>query len=372
MRVAVLLPNWVGDTCMATPTLRAIAQLPSVEELVLVGKPGPLSVLEGLPFAQHQIAYKPRSRSPELLSRRGVAAELRRRHLDAIVLLPNSLSTGLIAWLSRIPRRIGYVKNGRGLLLTDAIAIRTTLERPNADGSLTSRTSINWSRQPAIDYYLHLAEQLGASSSDRRMELAVRETDRVEAERLLDRVGFDRTRKLILINNASGSSPARLWPQEYAVQLAKRLAESGHQVLFHAGPADRQVSLAYATAANHSAVQSMGVAEQLPLGLSRGLIAAADLLVTTDSGPRHIGVALNKRVLTMFGPTDTAPTRTYNVPEIALETQQSCRPCGKDICPLQHHKCLRDLGPDTLVKAIATLLADSPLSLQPSTTTSAA
>ena len=342
---------------MATPTLRALAKLPSLEELVLVGKPGPLSVLEGLPYAENQIAYRPRSRSPELMSRRGVAAELRRRHLDAMVLLPNSLSTGLIAWLSGIPRRIGYAKNGRGILLTDAIPIRS---------------SVNWSRQPAIDYYLHLAEQLGADPSNRQMELAVRETDRIEAERLLDQVGFDRTRKLILINNASGSSPARLWPKEYAVELAKRLAEAGHQVLFHAGPADRKDSLAYATAAKHASVQSMGVAEHLPLGLSRGLISTADLLVTTDSGPRHIGVALNKQVMTLFGPTDMDLTRTYNIPEIAMETQQTCRPCGKDVCPLQHHKCLRDLGPEALVKGISTLLTGSSLSRQPSSTTSAA
>lgn len=372
MRIAVLLPNWVGDTCMATPTLRALAKLPSLEEMILVGKPGPLAVLEGLPHAENQIAYKPRSRSPEWLSRRGAAAELRRRHLDAIVLLPNSLSSGFMAWLSGIPRRIGYAKNGRGILLTDAIPLRSASEHSFADSSPSPLSRMDWSRQPAIDYYLNLAKQLGADISDRRMELVARSIDLDEATRFLKRVGFDRTRKLILLNNASGTSPSRLWPQEYAVQLAKRLAEAGHQVLFHSGPADRQNSLAYAEAAHHPLVQSMGVAENLPLGLSRGLISAADLLVTTDSGPRHIGIALNKQVITLFGPTDIALTRTYNIPEIVIETKQTCRPCGKDICPLQHHKCLRDLGPDALVKAVATLLADSPLSRQSSTTPSAA
>lgn len=326
---------------MATPALRAIAELPSLQELILVGKPGPLSVLEGLSYSQNQIVYKPRSRSKECLSRRGVAEALRKRRVDAVVLLPNSLSTGVMAWLSGTPERIGFAKNGRGILLTKPIGIRSKTD---------AGIHVDWSRQPAIDYYLHLAGQLGAKTSDRRMELAVREIDRVAADNLLKQVGFDRSQKLIIVNNASGSSPARLLPEEHVVQFAKRLAEDGNQVLFHAGPADRNNSLSYARAAGHPKVRSMGESETLPIGLTRGLISAADLLVTTDSGPRHIGVALGKRVMTLFGPTVVELTRTYNVPEVIMETSQTCRPCGKDVCPLKHQKCLRELGPERLYR----------------------
>ncbi|XZE32088.1 glycosyltransferase family 9 protein [Pirellulaceae bacterium SH501] len=363
MRIAVVLPNWVGDTCMATPALRAIAELPSLQELILVGKPGPLSVLEGLSYADNQIVYKPRSKSKDCLSRRGAAAALRRRRVDAIVLLPNSLSTGMMAWLSRIPERIGFAKNGRGFLLTKPIAIRLR----SAAGA-----NIDWSCRPAIDYYLHLAEQLGAKTSNKRMELAVRECDRLAAHQLLNQVGFNLSRKLIVVNNASGSSPARLLPEEHVVRFARRLAEDGNQVLFHAGPADRNKSIAYARAARHTLVRSMGETESLPIGLTRGLISAADLLVTTDSGPRHIGVALGKRVMTLFGPTVVDLTRTYNVPELIMETSQTCRPCGKDICPLKHQKCLQELGSDRLYDEAQRALHASASSDRSSSATAAA
>lgn len=362
MRIAVLLPNWVGDTCMATPALRAIAAVPSLQELILVGKPGPLSVLEGLSYSNNQIAYKPRSKSRECLSRRGAAAALRSRGVDSIVLLPNSLSTGVMAWLSGAPERIGFAKNGRGILLTKPIPIRSQGR---------SGKSVDWSRQPAIDYYLHLAEQLGAEISDKRMELAVREIDRAAADQLLNHLGFDRSRKLIVVNNASGSSPARLLPEEHIVRFAKRLAEDGNQILFHAGPADRNKSLSYAKAADHPWVRSMGESESLPISLTRGLISASDLLVTTDSGPRHIGVALGKQVMTLFGPTAVDLTRTYNVPEFIIETSQACRPCGKDVCPLKHQRCLQDLGVERLYREAKRALSHS-ISSDPSRSASAA
>jgi heptosyltransferase II len=43
------------------------------------------------------------------------------RSFDCAILLPNSFDAALVAWMARIPRRIGYRRDGRGWLLTEAI-----------------------------------------------------------------------------------------------------------------------------------------------------------------------------------------------------------------------------------------------------------
>ena len=86
MKTAILLPTWVGDACMATPTIRAIRNgMSDNSELCLVGRYAPIAVLEGLPSVDSTITYKPKSKDGKTLSRRGMIAELKRRKLDLII-----------------------------------------------------------------------------------------------------------------------------------------------------------------------------------------------------------------------------------------------------------------------------------------------
>lgn len=335
---------------MATPALRALYQSQKVTGITLVGNPGPIALLDGLPYATDQIVYRPKAKAPGILNRRQVARELRRRRIDAAILLPNSLSSALIAWLGGVPVRIGFAKNGRRPLLTHSASLHDKPSRHRL-AMLDEYEAPNWKQAPAIDYYLHLVSQLGVDASDRRMELCVSDSDKNQAYDVLSKLGFSTAQPLIVINNASGTSPSRLWPKEHVVQLAGMLARSGVQVLFHAGPKDRDVSVSYSNAAAHPLVRSMGEMEDLPLSLSKGLISLATGVVSTDSGPRHIAVALDRQVVSLFGPTQVALTQTYNQPERIEQVMMSCRPCKKDDCPLGHQNCMRDITPDSVFQS---------------------
>jgi ADP-heptose:LPS heptosyltransferase len=67
----------------------------------------------------------------------------------------------------------------------------------------------------------------------------------------------------------------------------------------------------------------MGVASDLPIGLTKAVLERAGLVLTSDSGPRHIAVALNRPVISLFGPTDPAATQTFNTPEVLLTPEAS-------------------------------------------------
>ncbi|MFN9419982.1 MAG: lipopolysaccharide heptosyltransferase II [Pirellula sp.] len=352
MRLCVFLPNWIGDACMATPALRAIASLPDLEELTLVGRAGPLALLENEPYAKVRIPFKPRSKSESILGRRALAKELRQRSVDTILLMPNSLSSAAIARVAGIPRRIGFARDGRSWLLTDAIPLHEARKD-------TKSHTRSWRESPAIDYYLRLASELGCRADDRSMELCVSPEDKEMSCTLLGQVGFSRAKKLVVMNNSSASASARLWPIPYVVDACGKLARDGVQVLIHASPSDREMANALAATVAHPNVQSMGKTENLPLGLSRGVLSMADAVVSTDSGVRHIAVALNRRVVSLFGPTNSSLTTTYNIPELLIENSLQCRPCLKDICPVKHHRCMSQLSTDRVLQAVRSVLSRS-------------
>jgi heptosyltransferase-2 len=93
----------------------------------------------------------------------------------------------------------------------------------------------------------------------------------------------------------------------------------------------------------------------LCLGLTKACIQRADLLVTTDSGPRHFAAAFGRPVVTLFGPTHIAWTETYYPAARHLQKQVECGPCQRRVCPLDH-RCMKQLTPAEVFDAAVGLL----------------
>ena len=128
------------------------------------------------------------------------------------------------------------------------------------------------------------------------------------------------------------------------------------------GPGERGLSRDIARLARHPAIQSLADhtapeadGPPLSLGLSKALVRRCDLLVTTDSGPRHFAAAFNRPVVTLFGPTHIAWTETYFPLAVHLQKQVPCGPCQRRVCPAGHHQCMRELLPAEVVAAVQRL-----------------
>ena len=128
------------------------------------------------------------------------------------------------------------------------------------------------------------------------------------------------------------------------------------------GPAERDPAREIVRLAGHPAVVSL--AEQpLSLGLSKACVRRAALLITTDSGPRHFAAAFQTPVITLFGPTHIAWTRTNHPQAIHLFHPVPCGPCQKPVCPEGHHRCMRELSPEQVLQAALRFLpVDRPIS----------
>jgi heptosyltransferase-2 len=337
MKIAVFCPNLIGDTVMATPTFRALRRRFPQARLTAIIRPQVAPVLDGTTWFDAIVRSHHRSTNREERPR-AVVRRLHEERPDVAVLLPNSFRSAWMAWMARIPRRIGYIRYGRGLLLTDGL-------RPPRDAAG------KFVPTPIVEYYLALARVLGCSGESLQLELGTTPLDEAAADRAWAELGLRADRPVVCLNTGGAFGPAKNWPEASFGLVARRLAdERGASVLVLCGPAERDSAREIVRLANHPAVVSLAD-QPLGLGLSKACVRRASLLITTDSGPRHFAAAFRTPVITLFGPTHIAWTRTYHPQAIHLYHPVPCGPCQRPVCPEGHHRCMRDLTPESVIQA---------------------
>jgi heptosyltransferase-2 len=349
MKLAVFLPGWIGDAVMATPALRALREHFAGARIVGVLKPYVAGVLEGAPWLDELVFLD--SRGPWSGRWPAAARALRREPVDLALLFPNSFRSALVAWLGGCRERVGFVRYGRGPLLTYRLA-------PVCDQRGRLMPS------PVVDAYNRLASAAGCPRPSYRLELFTTPRDEAAADAVWQQARLGDYPEVVCLNPGAAFGSAKYWPAESFARLARDMAvRRGSGVLVLCGPGEREVARRIVELAGHAAVNSLGD-HPLSIGLSKACVRRCDLLVTTDSGPRHFGIAFDRPVLTLFGPTYIAWTETYHARSRHLQKAVPCGPCQLRVCPLDH-RCMKELTPDEVFAEAAELLRRHPPAHRP-------
>jgi heptosyltransferase-2 len=318
----VVQTAFLGDVVLTTGLLTHLAERFGPVDVVTTPAATPL--LETHPAVRQVFAFAKRGSDNGAAGLIRLAGRLRGLRYDRAYLPHRSLRTALLARLAGIPERIGFAGSPGSWSYTRRIARPPTSHEAERILALA---------EPPADTVARLS--LGLTAEDRRAAaewLAARDIED----------GF--------VALAPGSIWAtKRWP--YYLELAAGLA--GPLVIV-GGPEDRE--LAESVAAGRSSVHIATGA--LSLRASAALLAHASVLVTNDSAPLHLASAVGTRVVAIFGPTVPAfgfgPRGTGD--RIVEHTNLQCRPCsshGPMVCPLGHHRCMRDLGVGTVLEAVS-------------------
>ena len=337
--LVVFAPNWVGDAVMATPAWRALRTRFAGARVLAVCRPPVDAVLAGTGLFDAVV--------PMRKSVRGAleaAAALRSERPDFAVLFPNSSRAALVATLGGCRRTLGFARDGRGRLLSDPV--------PAGDTTTPSPTLLNYNRTAAA---------AGCGEAGVRTELAVSINDERQFAVTLDRHphlqdGF------VALNPGGAFGAAKHWPAGHFASLARRLAATGRGVLVLCGPAERAIAAEIAAVADDRRVVSL---HDFPpsIGLTKAAVRAADLLVTTDSGPRHFAAPFEVPCVTLFGPTHIPWSETFHPAARHVQLPVDCGPCQQRTCPLGHHRCMTDLTPDRIFAEAMRALHAAPVRL---------
>lgn len=157
--------------------------------------------------------------------------------------------------------------------------------------------------------------------------------------------------------NIGASWPTKRWRSEYYAQLADQLLAMGYGVAFFGGPMDEEIvgeTRAMMEQKNHPLLKIF--TGRLSLLTLAAMLKKCDALVTNDSGPMHIAVAMDTPLVTMFGSSPVPGFYPYNNKSILIKTPVDCHPCGQHHCPDRDHECMKAITPDTILKYTLELL----------------
>ncbi len=331
---------------MATPTLRAVRRHfgPSAR-MVGILRPQLAELLDGTDWLDELWPLDPKSGQKEH-GRLALIGRMRRQRFDLALLLTNSLHTALLAWLGGARQRVGYARDRRSWLLTRPVG--------------AARDGRSFRPAPMVESYLALARAIGCPEESPQLELNVTAAESAQAARVWRDLGLRSDGRVVALNSSGAYGAAKLWPAEHCAALARQVVEQlDHDVLVLCGPGERdaarQIAARAGGAQSGSRVFSLA-AQAVTLGLTKGCLARCRLMVSTDSGPRHVAAALGQPVVTLLGPTLPAWIENPSVQGSMLRAELDCLGCGKRTCPLGHHRCMRDLTPEVVLKEVAALL----------------
>ena len=327
-RIVVRAPNWVGDAVISVAAFRELRRLFPNAHITVVSKPGTSDIFREADFADEVLVYERRG----LSSVRQQVREWRQRRFDLAVLFQNAFEAAAISFLARVPRRIGYATEYRGVLLTQAVAVPS------------------WKHERhETFYYLNLIAELertllGTKSEvpEPQFEITVSDDRKQAARELLPALDAGPDKPLVLLCPGSVNSRAKRWPAERYAVLADQLAASGATVALIGSPAEVEVSEQVLSLAKRPPVLLTG---KTSVAEVTALISIADVLVTNDTGPAHIGAALGTPTLVIFGPTNPLTTRPFGPAGEIVRHPPDCAPCMLRDCPIDH-RCMTAITPD--------------------------
>src|ERR1051325_117572 len=352
-KILVVQPSWVGDAVMATPTLRALRELYPGAHISYLLRRYVKPIYMGMPWADRLITY--RTGKTKAKAGKGLfdlSARLRAGRFDLAVLLPNSFKTALVCKMAGVGRIVGYERDGRGLLLSDKL--------------LPAKEKGKYVPSPMVRYYLGLVNYLGWRQRDTRMELFTTVGEREEANQVFERAGLEGGlfrpghaggTPLVILNPGAQYGDAKCWLPEHFAAVADRLIdERGATVLLSGAPKERRILDAVQRHMRHAAVDLVN--KGMTLGALKEIVRRCDLMITNDTGPRHIAAAFDVPVVTVFGPTHPQWTEIYYAKERQVAVKVFCGPCQKKTCPLDH-RCMTRVTPGMIYDAAVQLLSPS-------------
>jgi heptosyltransferase-2 len=320
--ILIVAPSWIGDAILSEPLL-AILREPLEEPTVdVLAPPWCAPVYERMRGVRNIIENPIGHRELRLRERRALARQLRDNGYTRALVLPNSFKSALIPWLARIPRRIGYVREARGILLTDARRL---------DSKALPRL---------VDRFVALAAQPGELVPTSAAPVLV--PDAGNAAEAIRTLGLATHRPVAILCPGAEFGPAKRWPAEHFITLARRLIDSGYAVWLIGSPNDRVAAEPIAAAIP----EVRNVCGRTDLGTAIDLLATASVVVSNDSGLMHAAAAVGRPLVALFGSSSPDYTPPLSPLARVAKIDIVCSPCFQRECPLGHFKCMRELSPN--------------------------
>ncbi len=337
LKILVRATNWVGDAVMSLPALQALRVAYPDAHIAVLARSWVADIYARESFADEVIPYESPRGFRDLKGKWRLARALAKRKFDMAILLQNAFEAAAIVWLAGIPTRIGYNRDGRGWMLTNAVPLPAKGEIPRHERF----------------YYLELLRRAGIIA-------AIPESDaiRLAGANAAATAGAERFRAKSIHGPVIGVSPgaaygtAKCWLPERFAEAAASL--QGTVALFGSSE-ERALCEEIAVMLRDSGRSVHNFAGETKLSEFIELAAACVVYLTNDSGGMHIASALGVPTIAVFGATDHISTGPTGPLARIIREPVDCSPCLLRECPIDH-RCMTRVPAEKVAQAARELL----------------
>ena len=332
-KILVRAVNWVGDAVMTLPALDALGENFPTAEIIVLAKPWVAPVYADHPAVSRVMIYR---KGQGALSGLGevvsTIVKLRRERFQMAVLFQNAFEAAFLAWAAGIPRRLGYDRDGRSLLLTDRFP--KSVYSPGAH---------------QVEYYLSLLRAAGWRAESRDPTLRPPEVQRRQSLRLLAERGITEDDRIVALSPGAIYGEAKRWPAERFAALGDMAIERwGARVIIMGSGKENRVCGRTASAMTSPVVNLCG---ETSLDLAMAVIERCAMFVTNDSGLMHVAAALGVPTVAVFGSTDHVATGPRGSRSSIVRHQVDCAPCLEAECS-RDFRCMKAIEPEEVWEAM--------------------
>ncbi|NQT95655.1 MAG: glycosyltransferase family 9 protein [Candidatus Omnitrophica bacterium] len=336
-KILLVRTDRLGDVILTTPAIKAIRNFYPDSHIAMLVRPYTEGVVKGNSYLDEVIVYDKYGQHKSIIGSIRFALELKRKAFDMAIIFHPTNRMHIIAYLTRIPRRIGYHQNF-SFLLTDSI------ENTKHEGKKHER-----------DYNFDILEVLGIRAKEKELYLPLNNEAKEYVTNLLSEYGITGNDRIVIIHPGA-SCASKIWPHERFAKLADKLIDVyGVKIIAVSGKDKRDL---FCIDSLEKFMQKKGIFLRGSLDVQQlaALLKKALLFISNDSGPVHVSVAVKTPVLALFGRNQPGlgPTRwgPLGPKDIVIHKDVGCG----GIC-LAHNckksfECLRSISSDEVLSAI--------------------
>ncbi|MBD2097639.1 glycosyltransferase family 9 protein [Trichocoleus sp. FACHB-591] len=321
MRVLALVPGGIGDQLLFFPTLDDLKRAYPDAQIDIVVEPRAKDAYR-VCKSVHDIIPFDFKQNNSLADWGNLLGIIRDREYDIALSLGQRWAIGLLLWLTGIPTRVGYAAGG-ARFLTNPVPLKQ--------------------EQYAAQMYHDLLQGLNISGASSEITINVPKKDIEWAEAEQKRLGIQESGYVLIHGGSSKLSKAKGIDKIYPVQNWQKIIQDFRKrqpnlpIVVVQGPDDAEFVTELQAAAS-----DVKVTKPSDIGKLAAMIAAANLMLCTDSAPMHLAVAVKTFTLALFGPTnpDKLLPQTNGSRETRFVGIKS--PTGK----------MADITPETVLKKV--------------------
>lgn len=339
-KILVINLMHIGDLLLVTPVLRTLRTNYPKAHIALLADGKLADLVKYNHNIDELISIDKKGYHNKLTTYLQFVKEIRQQKFDTVINLHANERASFIAALSGAKTIVGYSTFGLGMFF---------------DKVIENRKAIKHQVHAHFDV---LRETLGISSfDDRGLEMWLDDRAEKRASEIWQEA-FPRMQGKVVGLNIGASWETKRWRKEHYAKLADELLDKGYGVAYYGGPMDVDIveeTIGLMRNKQHEALATFtGKMTLLELA---ALLKKCNVLVTNDTGPMHVAVAMNVPLVSMFGPSPVPGFYPYSETSIVIKSPMHCHPCGKHQCPTKH-ECMWQIGVDTVMKYTIEQLED--------------